>query len=119
MRSMPLLFILMLCAALAPRAQAHAFLDHAEPKVGSTVNVSPQKIKLWFTKPLEAAFSTARVENAQGKQVDKKDVHLDTRNRSLLEVSVPPLSPGKYRVTWRVVSTDTHKTEGHFEFTVR
>lgn len=100
-------------------AWAHAFLDHAEPKVGSTVSVAPTEIKVWFTQELEPAFSSLEVADAKGKQVDKKDTHLDAKNKLLLTVSVPPLSPGTYTVTWHVVSVDTHKTQGHFEFTVK
>jgi|SRR5579863_3049137 len=100
-------------------AQAHAFLDHASPKVGGTVDGSPVEIKVWFTQELEPAFSSLEVADAQGKQVDKKDKHLDSKDKQLLSVSVPTLPPGTYTVTWHVVSVDTHKTQGHFEFTVK
>jgi hypothetical protein len=30
-----------------------------------------------------------------------------------------PLTPGTYRVSWRVVSVDTHPTEGNFTFTIK
>ena len=30
--------------------------------------------------------------------------------------SLPDLKPGKYRVTWRAVSLDTHVTTGDFKF---
>jgi methionine-rich copper-binding protein CopC len=36
----------------------------------------------------------------------------------VLRVSLPPLEPGRYRVTWRVLSVDTHVTEGDFTFEV-
>jgi hypothetical protein len=36
----------------------------------------------------------------------------------LLRVSLPKLVPGTYRVTWRVLSVDTHVTEGDFTFAV-
>jgi len=34
-------------------------------------------------------------------------------------VLLRPLAPGNYRVTWRAVSVDTHRTEGAYSFTVR
>lgn len=101
------------------RALAHAFLDRADPKVGSAVNGAPSEIKLWFTQDVEPAFSSIEVRNADGTEVDKKDVHLDEKNKSLLIVSVPQLPSGTYTVFWRVVSVDTHKTQGHFEFTIK
>ncbi len=100
-------------------ALAHAFLDHADPKVGATIDVSPTEVKIWFTQSVEPAFSSIQVADAQGAQRDKKDTHVDDKDKSLLVVSVPTLPPGVYTVTWRVVSVDTHRTQGHFEFTVK
>jgi methionine-rich copper-binding protein CopC len=99
-------------------AGAHAFLDHATPAVGSAVRASPAQVKLWFTQQLEPAFSTARVSDRSGKQVDKGDPQVDRADATLLRVSLPRLAPGTYRVTWRVLSVDTHVTEGDFTFDV-
>jgi hypothetical protein len=104
--------------ALPFAAGAHAFLDHAEPGVGRKVRSAPAMIKLWFTQNIEPAFSKVRVEDSSGKEVDKKDVHVDEKEKPVMMVSVPDLPPGKYTVTWSVVSVDTHRTQGHFEFTV-
>ena len=105
--------------SIQSHALAHAFLDHAEPKVGSTVTTSPAEIKIWFTQNLEPVFSSIEVQDAQGNEVDKKDVHLDDKDKTLLIVSVPKLPAGTYTVTWHAVSVDTHRTQGHFEFTVK
>jgi methionine-rich copper-binding protein CopC len=99
-------------------AGAHAFLDHATPAVGSAVRGSPAQVKLWFTQQLEPAFSTARVSDRSGKQVDKGDPQVDRADATLLRVSLPQLAPGTYTVTWRVLSVDTHVTEGDFTFDV-
>jgi len=109
----------LLFLALQPHAWAHAFLDHSNPKVGGTITTSPSVIKIWFTQNLEPAFSTIKVRDAQGKEVDKQDVHLDDKDPSLLMVSVPPLPDGTYTVTWHVTSVDTHRTQGRFEFTIQ
>ena len=106
-------------AVPVPRAEAHAFLDHAEPRVGGVLAHSPGELKLWFTQDLEPAFSVVRVQNAHGNEVDKKDSHLDSSDKSLLSVSLPRLPPGVYTVIWRVISTDTHATQGRFKFTVK
>ena len=108
-----------LFSALQTHAWAHAFLDHAEPKVGSSVTNSPTEIKVWFTQNLEPAFSKLEVRDAKGEEVDKKDAHLDDKNPSLFIVSLPPLPSGTYTVIWHAVSVDTHKTQGHFEFTIK
>ena len=98
---------------------AHAFLDHADPKVGSTVTGPPTELKIWFTQELEPAFSAVEVRDAQGRQVDKKQAHLNDKDKTEFIVPLAPLAPGIYTVTWHVVSVDTHKTQGHFVFTVK
>lgn len=102
----------------AGEGRAHAFLDHADPRVGSTIKTPPAQVRLWFTQQIEPAFSTMRVLDGAGKQIDKKDVKVDPSKPDLLTVSVPSLGPGTYKVVWRVLSVDTHVTEGDFSFTV-
>ncbi len=102
----------------AAGAEAHAFLDHADPRVGSTVRTPPAQVRLWFTQDLEPAFSSAQLVNGAGQRVDKGDSQVDPSNPSLLRISVPPLPPGTYKVIWRVLSVDTHVTEGDFTFRV-
>jgi copper resistance protein C len=110
-------FFLIILAGTA-RLEAHAFLKRAEPGVGSMVQTSPNEVRIWFTEDIEPAFSTVQVFDASGKEVDKRDVHLDRSDRSLLHVSLPPLTAGSYKVVWRVVSVDTHVTNGNFTFQV-
>ena len=106
------------CASMiAPPAGAHAFLDHASPAVGSTVHTPPSQVKLRFTQKLEPAFSTAQVPDATGR-VDRADARVDDGDPTVLMVSVPQLAPGRYRVSWRVLSVDTHVTEGDYSFDV-
>jgi methionine-rich copper-binding protein CopC len=111
------LFIGALALALIPRVGwAHAFLDHAEPAVGSQIHTSPTEVRIWFTERLEPVLSRIQVFDAANSEVDKRNVHIDGSNPALLEVALSPLPPGKYRVVWRVVSVDTHVTTGDFTF---
>jgi methionine-rich copper-binding protein CopC len=112
------LVALLFFAAQSP-AWAHAFLDHADPKVGSTVTNSPAQIKVWFTQNIEPVFSSIVVQDDKGKEVDKKDLRQDDKDKTLLIVSVPPLQDGTYTVIWHVVSVDTHRTQGRFKFTIK
>jgi hypothetical protein len=106
---------LVLFAAVSVPAQAHAFLDHAQPRVGATVPAAPGKLTLTFSQQIEPAFSTVKVTDARGRRVDKGDVHVDG---ALMQVSLDAIGPGDYTVTWRVVSTDTHVTKGNYVFHV-
>jgi methionine-rich copper-binding protein CopC len=112
------LSLLLLALAGAVRLEAHAFLKEAEPRVGSTVKISPNEVRIWFTENIEPAFSKIQVFAISRKEVDKGDVHLDSSDRALLKVSLPPLESGTYKVAWRVVSVDTHVTSGSYTFRV-
>jgi methionine-rich copper-binding protein CopC len=99
-------------------AFAHAFLDRASPAVGSEVSGSPAALNLSFTEPVEPLFSTVKVTNAGDVRVDDGKLAPQDDGR-VLSVKLKPLPPGEYRVEWHVTSVDTHKTEGHFIFTVK
>ena len=97
----------------------HAFPDHADPKVGSTLTVSPDRVRIWFDSALEPVFSSIMVHTADGRMVDKGDGGVATSDPALLEVSVPPLPPGNYIVIWSVVARDGHRTSGNYTFTIK
>ena len=102
----------------AGAAWSHAFLERAEPRVGSTVKSPPSQVRVWFTEALEPAFSTLEVLNQFGERVDLGPARVDAASPALLRVPLKPLGPGTYRVKWRVLSVDTHVTEGDFNFRV-
>ena len=112
MKRIAILSLLLLAPVSA--AVAHAMLDHADPRVGSTVATAPKELSLWFTEKLEPAFSTAEVRNAQGAVLSGKA----RVSGEELRVPLKPLPPGTYLVKWRVLSVDTHRTQGSFSFTV-
>jgi methionine-rich copper-binding protein CopC len=112
------LFTLILLFGATTLAHAHAFLDHADPRVGSTVT-APTQVKIWFTEELEGAFSKIQVFNSGGAEIDKKNSKVDAAEKAAMAVSVPTLSPGTYKVVWNAVAVDTHHTSGSFEFTVK
>lgn len=113
---LPLLASLLLLMPAA--AWAHAFPDHSDPRVGHAVE-APPAVRIWFDGEIEPTFSTIRVENGDKQQVDKKDGRVDPKDSTLLEVSLPALPPGRYKVFWSVVARDGHRTEGSFPFQVK
>jgi len=111
--------MIVLAVAVGQPAAAHAFLDRAEPKVGSTIAAPPTQIRLWFTESLEptlclvkvdgpAAFGGAAAAQAPGGNA-----------RALVAALRKPVPAGRYVVHWRVVSVDSHMTTGAFSFEVR
>jgi methionine-rich copper-binding protein CopC len=103
---------------MAASAWGHAFPDHSEPRVGWTVPTSPSRVRIWFDAALEPIFSTITVMNANSERVDKGDGRVNPSDTTILEVSLPPLPSGNYRVFWSVVARDGHRTEGDFPFTI-
>ena len=102
----------------APPLQAHAFLDHASPAVGSLVPTAPSIVTLWFTQDLEPVFSSVTVTNDAGHRVDLGNAQIPQDSPAELQIGLKPLAPGTYLVSWHVVSVDTHPTEGTFTFEV-
>ena len=99
-------------------ALAHAMLDHANPRVGSSQPTGPREVTLWFTQKLEPAFSTVEVRNESGAVMSSGKAQVDRGDPTQLHVALKPLPPGTYKVIWRVLSVDTHRTQGNFTFRV-
>ncbi len=115
-RSILFAFIAMVSCFAASEVRAHATLDHAEPRVGNKVATAPREVTLWFTEKLEPAFSSITVTNAAGERVDSGKTRV---SGSQMSVSLRSGGgPGTYHVNWRVLSVDTHRTEGNFTFQV-
>jgi copper resistance protein C len=102
----------------APTVQAHAFLDHASPAVGSSLPSAPSAVTMWFTQQLEPAFTTATVTDQAGNPVDTGPAQVNAKDPTELRVPLKKLPPGTYTVAWHALSVDTHTTTGHFIFTV-
>jgi methionine-rich copper-binding protein CopC len=94
---------------------AHALLDRAEPRVGNKVAAPPHQLTLWFTQKLEPAFSGVTVTNAAGERIDSGKPRVSGNQMS---VSLRPGGSGTYHVNWKVLSVDTHTTDGSFTFEV-
>lgn len=101
-------------------AHAHAFLEHASPPVGSTIAKPPTELRLQFSEAVEPKFSSVELARAPDGKIDTgRVVAPDPHDGRVLVVALPAeLAPGVYKVTWRVVSRDTHVTTGDFTFEV-
>jgi methionine-rich copper-binding protein CopC len=115
MRTLLVLCSLFIIASASGAAQAHAFLDHASPLVGSTVPSAPHEVTLSFTQNLEPAFSTVEVTDASGARVDQGKASV---SGNTMRVGLKSLPAGSYKVHWHALSVDTHTTQGTFTFHV-
>jgi copper resistance protein C len=106
------------CLIGASAALAHSELRQAQPAPNSKHKTPPSEVKLYFTERLEPAYSTVRVNDAQGSEVDRRDARVDPADPLLLRGSLKPLASGAYTVNWQVLSLDPHVAEGHFSFQV-
>jgi copper resistance protein C len=114
-RSMIMLALALALASGTIAAHAHAALERADPREGSSLPSAPQQVTLWFTQRLEPAFSTITVTDASGQEVTDGKASVDGK---IMRVALRAVGPGTYQVNWRALSVDTHKTEGSFSFTV-
>ncbi len=99
-------------------AFAHAFLDRASPGVGSEVPAAPPALTLTYTEAVEPLFSHVAVTDTGGASVATGAPTAQDGGRTLV-IPLKSLPPGTYHVEWHVTSVDTHKTEGHFVFSVK
>ena len=99
-------------------AKAHAQLRGAAPPVGASLRAAPAQVSLTFSEGVEPAFSSIIVTDAAGARVDRDDLRRDPEQINHLFLGLKKLSPGGYRVDWKVTSVDSHKTQGSYTFTV-
>ena len=115
----PIIFCMALFALSPGDVYAHASLYRAVPSEGQVVTPAPTSIKLVFDEPLEASFSSVRVVDQSGSQVDNGKPEVRSDDPKTLEVGLLPLVPGAYKVIWKIVARDGHKTRGSYSFTVK
>ena len=100
-------------------AFAHGKLESATPSAGSTVDASPESLRLTFNEDLESSFSMIKVVDSSGVPATKEKAKVDASNPRVLMVAVPKLAPGSYTVQWAVMTHDAHKTKGTYTFAVK
>ena len=106
-------------ALAATVAHAHAQLVKATPAVGATV-ASANEIRLKFSEGVESRFSRITLTAADGAAIALGAATIDSGDATVFVAPLAkPLPPGAYTVHWSAVSTDTHRTQGAFKFTVK
>ena len=113
------LMVLVASLLVTGNALAHALLLRSLPVANSELPQSPEKIEMWFSEPLEADFSSARLLTTSGEEIRIDAAELDPSDPTHLTVLLSQLDPGIYTVAWKTLSrTDGHEWYGSFPFTV-
>lgn len=105
----------------SPVAQAHAALESTVPAKGAVVAKTTNKVTMNFGEDILVIKgknpNSILVSDSRGKKVSfGSTTILGAKISSALKA---PLSPGKYKVKYRVVSADGHVVAGSYTFTVK
>jgi methionine-rich copper-binding protein CopC len=98
---------------LVATAHAHAHLTAAVPAEGSA-GKAPEHIVLTFSEVARLTVMTLQREGEESRKLTPLPAQMAAR----ITVPLPRLLPGKYTLSWRVVSADGHVLPGQLHFTV-
>ena len=107
MRKLLIISLLVLSISL-PYASAHPFTEETNPNFAVNAPVGITEVTVIFSEPIELDFSSLKVFDSNGDQIDNKDSQYYLDEKSLI-VSTPPLEGGAYTVASKVLS----KVDGH------
>ena len=113
-----LIVLLVLSLSSIPFVSAHPFTDETIPNLSSNAPTGVSEVIVYFSEPVELSFSTLKVLDNNGNQIDNKDTNYYQNEKSLI-VTTNPLEDGVYTVTTKVLSkVDGHLVPGAFLFAV-
>lgn len=103
-----------------PNSYAHALIVKSNPAPSQSLPSPPSKVDVYFTDPVDIQYSTVKVLDPNGNEVQNKDLKYLTSDQTALTVSLPSNLPdGVYTVSTKVLDqTDGHVTENGFVFAV-
>lgn len=104
-------FVLLGASALA---NAHAHLKEARPADGSVLAAAPTSLVLKFSEAVRVTALTLSKEGGPEQKLGP----LAGGPAAEASAALPKLTPGKYRVDWRLVGDDGHVMSGKLQFTV-
>ena len=126
MRTLPLLAAALSMVVFAGSAQAHTKVVASTPAANTAV--APMKaVSITFNEKTVPAFSGADVVmTAMPGMASHKPMKLNglktawnANGKTLTLTAARPLPKGTYQVSWHAAGTDTHRTQGTYNFTVR
>jgi copper transport protein len=116
----PLILLLILVPTI-PKSYAHAFVIKSNPSSSQSLTVSPARVDVYFSEPVDIRYSKLAVLDSNGKQIDNMDIKNINGDQMALSVTLPSshLKDGVYTVTTKVLSqVDGHVTDNAFVYGV-
>lgn len=118
-RTSVVLLVLAASFIFAGQVLAHALLVRSVPESNAELSQPPASLELWFSEPLEAGFSSARLFGSNGDEISLGVQTVDSADPYHLTVAVGVLEPGIYTVAWTTLSqADGHPWSGNFPFVI-
>jgi copper transport protein len=114
------IIVIMFASYCLPQSFAHPVYVDSSPKAFQSVPSSPGEVSVFFSEPIELAYSSIRVLGPDGSTVDLNDPHNVKGDTASIGVTLQPNLPeGEYTVTTNVLSAvDGHVVEETFLFGV-
>ena len=117
MRKLLVVFLLVSTLGI-PLVEGHPFTLETNPPQASNSPTGITQIQVQYSEAIEIDFSTLKILDSNGEQVDNKDTSYFEGEHSLV-VTTSPLQDGVYTVTSKVLSKiDGHLVDYAFVFAV-
>ncbi len=104
-------------AASFGAAEAHPRLLSSNP-AANAASRAPVEVRLSFSETLIPRFCRIALADASGQAVKLAAAQVSPDRKQLVARLQARLAPGRYKVSWQAVSTDTHRVSGAYAFTV-
>lgn len=99
----------------ATPASAHAGLVSTTPGDGAVLATAPRTIELVFGEPVALVPDGFQLYDGSGGH---RTLQVEQLDETVTAALPPNLTDGSYKLTWRVVSGDSHPASGVLSFTV-
>lgn len=110
---------LLLACVLAGSALAHPTIAGSTPRNGESLVSAPREMRITFTEPIEAAYTSVKLVDSIGNDVGSERTRADPADPKSVVVGLPTLSAGAYRARWSVLGRDGHRIKGELMFSVK
>jgi|GEM_PF-449330 len=110
--------VVVLLASIGP-VFAHANIVRSDPPANAVLPSTPGEIRLWFTEPLEPAFSKIILRDATGNVLEMPPSQVDPNDSLQMSLTPTELPEGVYTIAWRALSqADGHPSLGSFPIVI-